>query len=225
MFNVGPVAAASASKCRVVIIDDHEMVVAGLSALLALSGIEVIGYADSAEDGLKVVTALLPDAAIIDVQLSGVSGIHAAYSITRDYPKVKTVMLSAYGDREYVLESLLGARTSAYVLKSDGPATLVEAVKAAIAGKRYVSPSVAGCVLERLRPAHSKVSKGARLSRREREVIRMIAKGATAKQIAAGLGISAKTAQAHRANAAAKLGLRSTASIVHYAIRAGLVPL
>ncbi|HLH78184.1 MAG TPA: response regulator transcription factor [Candidatus Binataceae bacterium] len=225
MFSVKPVAADSASKCRVVIIDDHEMVVAGLSALLAMSGIKVIGCADSAEDGLKVVTALLPDVAIIDVQLPGASGINAAHSITRSCPNVKTVMLSGYDDREYVLESLLGARASAYVLKSDGPATLVEAVKAAIAEKRYISPSVAGCVLERLRPAYSKVSKGARLSRREREVIMMIAKGATAKQIAAGLAISAKTAQAHRSNVAAKLGLRSTASIVHYAIRAGLVPL
>jgi|SRR5579875_1471454 len=210
--------------CQVVIIDDHEIVSEALAALLNLSGIEVVGKATNAEEGLQTIARLMPDVVLMDINLPGINGIQAAHRIMRDGPQVKVLMLSAWDDESYVLESLLSAKAVGYVLKSDDAASLVAAIKAVQAGKRYISPSVAGPILERLRSmASSGLTSREPLSRRERELVKLIAEGGSAKEIASKLRISPKTVQAHKVNLSKKLGLRSTSAITIYAIKTKLI--
>ena len=129
-------------------------------------------------------------------------------------------MLSAYDDEEYVIEALSEAGVAGYLVKTDAASELVAAVRAVHSGRRYLSPSVAPIVLGPS-PASGPGRRegGPRLTRREREVLRLIGDGATTKDIAQRLGISPRTAQVHRENLKQKLGLRSTAAIVRYAIK------
>ncbi|HEY6421410.1 MAG TPA: response regulator transcription factor [Candidatus Binataceae bacterium] len=129
-------------------------------------------------------------------------------------------MLSQYDDEEYVIEALSEAGVAGYLVKTDAADELLTAVRAVHAGRRYLSPSVAPIVLSRLRlPMKATPSVRPRLTRREREVLRLIGEGATTKEMAMRLGISPRTAQVHRENLKQKLNLRSTAAIVRYAIK------
>jgi DNA-binding NarL/FixJ family response regulator len=154
--------------------------------------------------------------------MPGIGGLAAAHHLAKTAPAAKVLVLSQYSDEEYVVEALAEAGVAGYLVKTDAAAELSNAVRTVAAGKRYLSPAVAPIVLSRMnRP--SAADKGAQLTRREREVLKLIAEGAAAKEIARRLGISPKTAEAHRENLKNKLGLRSTAAMVRYAIKHKLI--
>ena len=134
------------------------------------------------------------------------------------------MILSQYDDLEYVLEALIRAGAAGYLLKSDTGPELLSAIRAVAAGKRYISPAVAPIVLEKLRGSVSGKEQTV-LTYREREILSLIAQGASAKAIAQTLAISPKTVQTHRTNLAAKLHLPSTAALVRYAIKHKLTEL
>lgn len=151
-------------------------------------------------------------------------GFAAARRIGKEVPACKVLVLSQYDDEDSVVEALGEAGATGYVVKTDAAAELIAAVRAVNSGRRYISPSIAPIVIARLRNPKGKADSGlGELTRREREMLRLIGEGATTKEAANRLGISPKTAQVHRENLKRKLGLRSTAAIVKYAIKHKLV--
>lgn len=208
---------------RVLLADDHRIFREALRLLLAPE-CEIVGEAGSGEAAIQLATRLHPHVIVLDLEMPGLGGLAAAHRIARDCPATKVLVLSAYDDEEYVIEALSEAGAAGYLVKTDASSELVAAVRAVHSGRRYLSPSVAPIVLSRLRhPLPAGDKGGPHLTRREREVLRLIGDGATTKDIAQRLGISPKTAQVHRENLKQKLDLRSTAAIVRYAIKHKLI--
>ncbi len=216
----------SGRSIRVMVIDDHRMMRDALRILLEKEGgMELAGEADEALHGIELAARIRPDVIVLDIGMPGLGGIDAAYRLRKEVPASKVLILSQYDDEEYVLDALSEARAAGYVIKSEGGSELVGAIRAVAAGKRYISPAVAPIVLEKLRRSGRRGGNSTGLTRREREILRLIAQGNPIKVIAGKLGISPKTVQVHRTNLASKLRLPSTAAIVRYAIKHKLMKL
>ncbi len=206
-------------RIRVLLADDHRIFREALRMLLAAE-CDVVGEACDGEQAVALAVQLKPEVVVMDLGMAGIGGLDAARRIAGEAPACKVLVLSQYEDEEYVLEALGEAGCAGYVVKTDAAAELLSAVRAVHSGRRYLSPTIAPVVLARLRPGASPgASRAPNPTRREREVIKLVSEGATTKQVAQRLGISVKTAQAHRDNLKQKLGLRSTAALVRYAIK------
>jgi two-component system NarL family response regulator len=214
---------AGSNPIRVMLADDHRVLRDSLRLFLEQNGCEVVGEASTGEEALALAARVRPQVLVMDLEMPGVGGLAITHRIVKLSPAPHVLILSAYDDEEYVIEALTRAGAAGYLLKSDGAAELINAVRAIIAGKRYLSPSVAPILLGRLQSSEPSLPILDLLTRREREVLRLIAQGATGKEIAERLGISPKTAQVHRENLKQKLNLRTTAALVRYAIKHRIV--
>ncbi|MGH7924721.1 MAG: response regulator transcription factor [Candidatus Binatus sp.] len=213
----------SQERIRVLLADDHQIFRAALKMLLATQ-CEVVAEASDGEQAVAIAAQLKPHVVVMDLGMPGIGGLSAAHRIAKQTPACKVLVLSQYDDEECVLEALGEAGCAGYVVKTDAAAELLGAVRAVHSGRRYLSPTIAPIVLARLRDgASAKASRTANPTRREREVLKLISEGATTKEVAQKLGISVKTAQAHRDNLKQKFELRSTAAIVRYAIKHKLI--
>lgn len=212
-----------AAKLRVLLADDHNVVRAGLRALIDVqSDMEVVGEAADGETACRQAEELGPDLVIMDVTMPGTGGARATERITRDRPGVKVLALTVHEDRGY-LQQMLQAGASGYVLKRAAADDLIHAIRSVARGGTYLDPSLASKVLGGLigRPAQGSSAPGTALSDREEEVLRLIARGFTNREIATQLDVSVKTVETHKARAMEKLGLQSRADIVGHAIRRG----
>jgi two-component system, NarL family, response regulator NreC len=210
-------------RIRVLLADDHRIMREALRMVLA-SECEIVAEAADGEQAAAIAAQLKPHVVVMDIGMPGIGGLAAARQIAKEAPLSKVVMLTQYDDEEYVLEALADAGAAGYVVKTDASAELLSAVRAVHSGRRYLSPTIAPIVLARLRNGTTaKPSHAATPTRREREVLKLIAEGATTKEVARRLDISVKTAQAHRDNLKQKLELRSTAAMVRYAIKHKLI--
>lgn len=203
---------------RVLLADDHRVLLGSLRALLERHGFEIVGEATTGEQALAIAAKVHPQVIVMDLEMPGTGGLAAAHRMKQMAPTAKVLILSAHDDESDVLEAFNDAGVAGYLVKSDAPEELVTAVRAVASGKRYLSPAVAPILLSQLKNPRPRGARGeSRLTLREREVLRLLTDGATSKDIAQSLGISPKTAQAHRENIKDKLGLRSTAELVRYA--------
>jgi len=209
-----------------VLADDHHVVRQGLRSLLeAEPDLQVIGEASDGLETVHLVENLQPDILVLDVMMSGISGLEVTRQVSKHLPKTGVVILSMYGNEAYVLEALR-AGAKAYVLKESTAGELVKAVRAAAVGRRYLSSSLS----ERAIQAYIEKSKETildpydTLTTREREVLHLAAQGCTNADIATRLYISRRTVEVHRANLMRKLGLRTQAQLASYAIRRGILP-
>jgi DNA-binding NarL/FixJ family response regulator len=216
----------SGTTIGVLIADDHAIVRDGLRALVAAQpGIVVIG---EAEDGLQAwrgACRLKPHVVVLDVSMPGLSGIEALERITRDCPDVKVLALTMHEERGYV-SRVLAAGAAGYALKRSASSELVRAIRAVVAGERYVDPSLAGTLLTEYAARRVRRRSGAEgladaLTVRESEVLRLLALGYSNKEIASSLSISVKTVETHRASGMARLGLTSRAGLVRFALAEG----
>lgn len=210
---------------RVMIVDDHNIVRSSLRLLFEKHGFEVVAEAGDAQEALALAPKARPHVVLMDLELPGTDGITATRRLRRVAPNAKVIFLSAYDDEKDIAEALTAAGALGYLLKSDAPEELINAVRAVGGGKRYLSPSVAPLLLMRLSDPHRSRDGEPILTAREREVLRLVSQGATSKDIAQRLGISPKTAQVHRENLKQKLNARTTADLVRYAIRRKIVKL
>ena len=208
---------------RVMIADDHDLFVEGLSELLSRQpDIELSGQA---RDGLQVVeqTSLLkPDIVLMDIAMPRMNGIKASQQIRAKFPDVKILILSMHNSRELITESLK-AGANGYILKDCTSEELYEAVKSVMQGYFYIARTSMAIVVEdymRLLEAEEKIAP-CPLSEREAEVLRLIAEGKNTKEIASELIISKNTVDAHRRHIMDKTGCNSIASLIRYAIREG----
>jgi DNA-binding NarL/FixJ family response regulator len=205
---------------RVVLADNHALVRQGVRALLEKAGIEVAGEASDGQEALLLVAALHPEVAILDIGMPLLNGLDAAREIQKAWPRTKTVLVTRHGEVQYVSEALR-AGAKGYVVKNQAATDLVEAVQQVARGGIYLSPHVSRAVVEAyLSKADIPVDP---LTPRERQVLQMVGEGRSTKDVATILGISAKTAESHRARLMRKLDIHETAGLVRYAIRRGLV--
>jgi DNA-binding NarL/FixJ family response regulator len=207
---------------RVMLADDHRVLIGSLKALLERNGCEIVGEAITGEQALALAAKVRPQVIVMDLEMPGTGGLAAAHRMKQAAPAAKVLILSAHDDEADVLEALNEAGAAGYLVKSDAPEELVSAVRTVASGKRYISPSVAPILLGRLRKPRPRGATSP-ITLREREVLRLLSEGATSKDIARKLGISPKTAQAHRENLKDKLNLRTTAEMVRYAIQHKIV--
>jgi DNA-binding NarL/FixJ family response regulator len=212
------------AKIRILLADDHVVVRRGLRLVLdAEPDLEVVAEAG---DGMEAVDGALADdvdLAILDVAMPRLTGLQAAHQLSRRRPELRVLILSMYDNEEYFFEALK-AGTSGYVLKSSADHDLVEACRAAMAGQAFLYPQgITVLVREYLERAASGEHRTDVLTRRELEIVKLIAEGQSTKEIAELLVISPKTVERHRANVLEKLGMRDRVQLTRYAIRRGLV--
>jgi DNA-binding NarL/FixJ family response regulator len=213
---------------RVVLADDHNLVRAGIRALLErLPGVEVVGEASDGREALALVAREKPDLALLDIGMPALNGLEAAPRIAREAPGTRLVILSMHSDEKHVAQALrLGV--AGYMLKDSCVDELPLLMRAVMRGETYLSPGISKQVVEalkgRLAAAESAPTAEAELlTPRQREILQLIAEGKNTKEIASSLGLSVKTVETHRTQIGQRLQIRDLAGLVRYAIRTGLV--
>jgi two-component system response regulator NreC len=204
----------------IILADDHSVVRQGIRILLERESFEILGEADDGVEAVRLAEKYQPDVAILDLSMPIMNGITAIGQILKVSPRTKIVLLTMYTDEHHVLQSL-HAGVKACVTKTQAVEHLIAAIHEVCAGGVYLSPSVSGAVVQAYL-TKSEVPYDP-LTDRERQVLQLVAEGNTTKEIALVLGVAAKTAETHRVKVMEKLDIHSTAGLVRYAIRRGLV--
>lgn len=217
---------------RVLLVDDHLLVRAGLRTLLEqMPGIEVVGEASNGREALDLIKANPPDVVLMDITMAEMNGLVATAQITHDFPQVRILMLSMHVTKEYVTQALQ-AGASGYLLKDAAPTELELAIRSVTRGEKYLSPAVSTHVIadylqratgSTTNRADTALSSTTPLTLRQREILQLIAEGNTTKEIATKLTLSVKTVETHRTQLMERLDIHDIAGLVRYAIRIGLV--
>jgi DNA-binding NarL/FixJ family response regulator len=212
-------------KTRILLADDHAVVRNGLRMVLeAQPDMEVVGEVGNGAEAVDRGLGREVDLAILDIAMPRMTGLHAARELHSRRPELRILMLSMYENERYLYEALK-AGAAGYVVKTVADRDLVEAVRAAMRGERFLYPGAMTPLIEEfLRSARQELPvREDPLTPREQEVVKLVAEGYTNKQIAEALVISEKTVERHRANILDKLGMRDRVELTRYAIRQGLI--
>lgn len=212
---------------RILIADDHSIVRRGLRALLETQpGWQVCGEAANGRQAIEKSKQLKPDVAIVDISMPELNGLEATRRILKEAPRVQVLILTMH-DAPEVIEKVLASGARGYVCKSDAERDLVVAVEALCQRKPFFTSSVSEMMLESFvnKPKREvkQESAAGRLTRREREIVQLLAEGKSNKETAAALGISVRTAESHRASIKRKLGAKSLSHLVRFAIRTRII--
>jgi two-component system, NarL family, response regulator NreC len=214
------------NNVRVLVADDHEIVLEGVRALLAREpGLEVCGVASNGRDAIASATKMKPDVVVLDMTLPDLDGLSAIRQIKRALPKTEIVVYSAHSSEE-VIEDVFDAGAKSYIGKADASRDLIDAIRSVAEHKQFLTPEVSQILFGKFLGAEAPKKKGPaeqKLTPREREVVRLLAQSSSNKEIAAALGISVRTAETHRATLMRKLGINSLAGLVRYAIRNNII--
>jgi DNA-binding NarL/FixJ family response regulator len=213
-----------AQRIRVMVVDDHPMWREGVARDLTEAGYQVVAIAGDGRQALRILPAVRPDVLVLDLQLPDLSGVEVIRRLAADHTGVRVLVLSASGEQRDVLDAVK-AGASGYLVKSAARAEFLDAVRRTAAGDAVFTPGLAGLVLgeyRRLATAPPPGPDTPRLTERETEVLRLVAKGLTYRQIAERLVISIRTVQNHVQNTLGKLHLHNRSELVRYAIESGL---
>jgi DNA-binding NarL/FixJ family response regulator len=218
------VSASSPSAIRVVLVDDHALVRAGMRSLLgSMQQVEVVGEASSGEEALALARTTVPDIVLMDIAMKGLTGLEAASRMRDASPGTRVIILSMHAGEEYVLQALRAGAVG-YLLKDAATGELELALRSVMRGESWFSPAVSRQVVEGYVQRVGGESGADVLTARQREVLRLVAGGKSTKEIAYDLNLSVKTVETHRAQIMERLGIRDVAGLVRYALRTGLVP-
>jgi two-component system response regulator NreC len=206
---------------RVLLADDHALVREGLRALLSREpDMQVVAEAGDGREALRLAEETQPDVATMDLSMPLLNGLEAARQIASWVRGPRPILLTMHAEDRYVLEALR-AGVRGYVLKKQAAADLVRAIREVVGGSVYLSPGISAVVADAVRSPVPLPEDP--LTAREREVLQLVAEGKTTKEIAGILGVSVKTADAHRTRLMQKLDIHDIASLTRYAIRQGLI--
>lgn len=208
-------------RTTVLVVDDHPVVRQGLRTFLdTLDDIDVVGEASSGEEAIEQVTETLPDVVLMDLVMPGIDGIEATRRVTELSPSTKVIVLTSYSDDEKVFPAIK-AGAAGYLLKDVSPAQLADAIRSVARGEVQLHPTVAAKLVQEV-AAPDRKAPGGELTSRELEVLRLIAKGMSNREIARVLTIAEKTVKTHVSNILAKLHLADRTQAALYAVRKGL---
>jgi DNA-binding NarL/FixJ family response regulator len=210
---------------RILLVDDHSLVRAGMRSLLRdIAEVEVVAEASDGAEALAAAERERPDVVLMDIAMKGMNGLEAAARLRERQPEARIIILSMHTSEEYVLLALR-AGAAAYLIKDSATSELELALKSVMRGETYLSPAISRQVVDGY---VQRVGAGATgpdpLTPRQREVLKRIAEGRSTKEIAFDLNLSVKTVETHRAQIMERLSIRDVAGLVRYAMRAGIVP-
>jgi len=213
-------------KIKVLIVDDHTLVRDGIRALLALvADVRIVGEAANGKEALEKVKNLAPDVVLMDLAMPIMSGLEATRRIRKRFPGTKVLALTQYEDREYIVPTIeAGAR--GFVSKTAAFSELASAIQAIYQGGSFLSPVAAAAVVEECQQkvsAEGETDSYQNLTDREREMLKLVAEGYTAREIADMLVISLRTVETHKTNLMKKLNIRNKADLIRFAIRKGII--
>lgn len=209
---------------RILLVDDHALVRAGMRSLLRdIPGVEVVAEASDGGEALTQAERVRPDVVLLDIAMKGMNGLEAAARLRERLPETKVVILSMHTSEEYVLLALR-AGASAYLIKDSATSELELALNSVMRGETYLSPAISRQVVDGYVQRVGSGIGADPLTPRQRDVLKRIAEGRSTKEIAFDLNLSVKTVETHRAQIMERLGIRDVAGLVRYAIRSGLVP-
>ncbi len=214
-------------RISVLLVDDHTVVREGLRLLIeAEQDIKVVGEAENGRDAVTLVKKLVPDVVVMDVAMPVLNGLEATRQIMRDMPLTKVLVLSTYSDDDYV-QQLIEEGAIGYLVKQTAANDLLMAIREAVRGNAYFSPSISKRLLDQCRDALVRGGtvrkKTTKLTCREAEVLQLIAEGQANKQIAGKLAISIKTVEKHRQQLMNKLNIHDVAGLTRHAISKGII--
>jgi DNA-binding NarL/FixJ family response regulator len=209
---------------RILLADDHALVRAGIRTLLEkIPNVEVVGEASTGRQALEMVKTRLPNLVFMDIAMAELGGLEALPRITKDFPGVRVIILSAHANEEYVIRALRSG-AAGYMLKDAATAELELAITSVSEDKTYLSPSISRPVIDSyLERVGGPLSPLEQLTPRQREILQLIAEGKNTKDIASDLDISVKTIESHRLQLMERLNIHDIPGLVRYAIRSGLV--
>ena len=209
---------------RILIADDHAVVREGARLLIEqVHGWDVCGLASDGPELMRAALELRPDVIVLDLHMPQFDGLEAVRDLKRQLPEVELVVFSGAGS-EIVVQQLFDAGAKSFIRKADSAHLLISAIRAAAEHRPFFTPEVSEILFARfMGEGGTRPAKGVQLTAREREILRHIAQGGSNKEVAAALGISSRTAETHRAAIMRKLAASSTADIVRYAIRNGII--
>jgi two-component system, NarL family, response regulator NreC len=204
----------------IVLADDHPVVRQGIRTLLERERFEIVGEATDGQEAVQLAEKHQPDVAIMDLSMPAMNGSTAIGYIRKVSPRTKSILLTMYTDEYHILQGLrVGVKGC--VLKTQAAEHLILAIREVCAGGIYLSPTISNAVVQAYL-AKTDLPHDP-LTDRERQVVQLVAEGNTTKQIALILGVTPKTAETHRVKVMSKLDIHSTAGLVRYAIRRGLI--
>ena len=212
-------------KQRVLLVEDHALLRAGLKSLLSQDpNLEIVGESDNGRDAIRSIGTLNPNLVLMDISMPGMNGIEAITDIKRRYPDIRVLILTVHKTDEYIHESLR-AGADGYILKDATHDELRVAIRSVLNGKTYLSPDISSQVIGGyLGKSDSKLaSPWDTLTHREREVLKLVAEGNPNRYIADYLSLSVKTVEKHRSNLMRKLDLHNASGLTAYAIEKGLL--
>jgi DNA-binding NarL/FixJ family response regulator len=206
------------AKPRLLLADDHELLVDGLRRLLE-PDFEMVGTVADGREAVAAYEQLRPDALLLDIGMPGLNGIEATRQIKRSFPDARVIFVTMQTDRVYVQEAFR-AGAAGYVVKQGAAGELIDAIRMVLRGRRYMSPRlVAAMGAEQFDPeSESTPQFGGRLTPRQREVLQLVAEGKSMKEIARILDISVRTVEFHKNGLIQQLGLRTVAELTRYAL-------
>ena len=214
-------------KYRIVLVEDHAIIREGLHSLFSAErDFEVVAEAEEGRSALRLVENLRPDLVVTDLSMPQMDGIDMIASLKKQNPKIRVIALTVHRNDEYVLAALK-AGADGYILKEANYSELITAARTVLKGKHYLSPEISGNLIQGYLEGKGQPRRGKSpwemLSRREREIVALIAEGQTNKQIADRLCISVKTVETHRYKIMSKLNVHNAAALIAVAMERGLI--
>ena len=208
---------------RVLLVDDHELIRAGVRMLLdRMTDVQVVAEAEDGNEAMALVRTMPPDIVLVDISLPGMSGLEVSQRVASEFPETKVIILSMHESDDYVGKAL-HAGAKGYLVKGIGSRELEIALRSVMAGGTYLTPSVAGTIVNAFVKGTGEHSILQKITPRQLEILKLIGEGNGTKEIAHQLNISAKTVDAHRAELMERLGISEIAGLVRLAIQEGLV--
>lgn len=208
---------------KIVIADDHQIVIDGIKSLLEREiDLEIAGQALTGTELLETGLLCEPDLILMDIGMPGMDGITASREIRKTHPEMRILVLTTYADAKHIRE-MMKVGVNGYLLKDSGKDQFLEAIHTVMNGDKYFDQRVTEVIMDSLQPKKKNSTVLTPLSPREKEIVRLIAKGDSTMEMAEKLHLSQLTIETHRKNIYTKLGINKIASLVHYAINEGLL--
>jgi DNA-binding NarL/FixJ family response regulator len=210
------------NRARVLLADDHRLVAEGLKAILTAE-FDLVGVVEDGRALIAATKTLRPDVIVSDITMPNLNGIEALEELKKTDPGIRMIFLTMHKDVIYARRAL-EAGAYGFVLKHSAPEELIMAVRAALEGRKFITPMLAGEVLDAMRRGPGQVvDQAASLTLRQREILRLLAEGLSAKQMAQKLNISQRTVEFHKYRMMETLGAKTSSDLIHFAIKHGIV--